>query len=95
MIFRLGYEPQTLDLGGVKVENFGKAIADGCAADVDDDRSQARQARSRRRRRTAQANTAAVEGGELAFEVDAGEGDPPDQPRTSTASTRRRTTARA
>ena len=29
MIFRLGYEPQTLELGGVKVENFGKAIAMG------------------------------------------------------------------
>src|SRR6185436_3773576 len=29
MIFRLGYEPQTIDLGGIKVENFGKQIAMG------------------------------------------------------------------
>src|SRR4051812_35496047 len=29
MIFRLGYEPQTLELGGVQVENFAKAIAMG------------------------------------------------------------------
>jgi hypothetical protein len=29
MIFRLGYDPEVIDLGGVKVENFGKAIAMG------------------------------------------------------------------
>ena len=29
MIFRLGYDPQTIELGGVKVESFGKAIAMG------------------------------------------------------------------
>ncbi len=27
MIFRLGYEPQTLQIGGVTVENFGKKVA--------------------------------------------------------------------
>ena len=26
-IFRLGYDPQTIELGGVKVESFGKQIA--------------------------------------------------------------------
>src|SRR4051812_34340073 len=29
MIFRLGYDPQTIELGGVKVESFGKQIAMG------------------------------------------------------------------
>ncbi len=27
LIFRLGYEPQTIDIGGVSVENFGKKLA--------------------------------------------------------------------
>ena len=28
-IFRLGYDPQTIELGGVKVESFGKQVASG------------------------------------------------------------------
>ena len=40
MIFRLGYDPQTLELGGVKVENFGKAVASAsCQARRATDRS--------------------------------------------------------
>ena len=70
MIFRLGYEPQTLELGGVKVENFGKAIAmGGLPTSMTTDRRRAKAlaaaARTRRRR------TAPTEAGDLTFEVDA------------------------
>jgi hypothetical protein len=69
MIFRLGYEPQTLELGGVKVENFGKAIAMGglpTSMMTDRRRGKALAAASK----DAQASTAPTEAGELTFEVD-------------------------
>ena len=69
MIFRLGYEPQTLELGGVKVENFGKAIAMGglpTSMMTDRRRGTALAAASK----DAQASTAPIEAGDLTFEVD-------------------------
>jgi hypothetical protein len=71
MIFRLGYEPQTLELGGVKVENFGKAIAmGGLPASMTSDRRRAKALASASK--DAQGSTTPVEAGELTFEVDAG-----------------------
>ena len=69
MIFRLGYEPQTLDLGGVKVENFGKQIAMGglpTSQTADRRRAKAFAAAAKE----AQASATPVEAGELTFEVD-------------------------
>ena len=69
MIFRLGYEPQTLELGGVKVENFGKAITMGglpTSMMTDRRRAKALAAASK----DAQASTAPTEAGDLTFEVD-------------------------
>jgi len=71
MIFRLGYDPQVIELGGVKVENFGKAIAMGglpTSMTTDRRRAKALAAASK----DAQASTTPVEGGDLTFEVDAG-----------------------
>jgi len=71
MIFRLGYEPQVLEIGGVKVENFGKAIAMGglpTSMTTDRRRAKALAAASK----DAQGSTAPVEAGELTFDVDAG-----------------------
>jgi hypothetical protein len=71
MIFRLGYEAQTLELGGVKVENFGKAIAMGglpTSMTTDRRRAKALAAASK----DAQASAAPTEAGDLTFEVDAG-----------------------
>ena len=69
MIFRLGYEPQTLDLGGVKVESFGKQIAMGglpTSQTADRRRAKAFAAAAKE----AQASATPVEAGELTFEVD-------------------------
>jgi hypothetical protein len=70
MIFRLGYEPQALDLGGVKVENFGKAIAmGGLPTSMTNDR---RRAKAFAAANKEAATAAPVEAGDLTFEVDAG-----------------------
>jgi hypothetical protein len=70
MIFRLGYEPQVLDLGGVKVENFGKAIAmGGLPTSMTTDR---RRAKAFAAANKDAANTTPVEAGDLTFEVDTG-----------------------
>src|SRR6185436_11855012 len=69
MIFRLGYEPQTIDLGGVKVESFGKQIAMGglpTSQTADRRRAKAFAAAAK----DAQASAAPVEAGDLTFEVD-------------------------
>ena len=69
MIFRLGYEPQTIDLGGVKVESFGKQIAMGglpTSQTADRRRAKAFAAAAKE----AQASATPVEAGELTFEVD-------------------------
>ena len=71
MIFRLGYDPQVIELGGVKVENFGKAITMGAlptSMSADRRRAKAFAAAAK----DAQANTAAVEAGDLTFDVDTG-----------------------
>jgi hypothetical protein len=71
MIFRLGYDPQTLDLGGVKVENFGKAIAMGALpTSMTNDRKRAKAFAAAAKEATT--NTAPVEGGDLTFDVDTG-----------------------
>ncbi|HEY7370898.1 MAG TPA: glycoside hydrolase family 44 protein [Polyangia bacterium] len=70
MIFRLGYEPQVLELGGVKVENFGKAIAmGGLPTSMTSDRRRAKALAAASKE--AQGSTAPVEAGELTFDVDA------------------------
>ena len=68
IIFRLGYEPETIDIGGVKVESFGKIALGELPTTMGSDR--------RRERAMAAALKAAeekaavpVEGGELRFEV--------------------------
>jgi len=69
MIFRLGYEPQTIDLGGVKVESFGRQIAMGglpTSQTADRRRAKAFAAAAKE----AQASATPVEAGELTFEVD-------------------------
>jgi hypothetical protein len=69
MIFRLGYDPQVIDLGGVKVENFGKAIAmGGLPTSLTSDRRRAKALAAASKE--AQANTKPVEGGDLTFDVD-------------------------
>jgi hypothetical protein len=71
MIFRLGYDPQVIELGGVKVENFGKAIAmGGLPTSLTSDRRRAKTLAAASK--DAQANMAPVEAGDLTFEVDAG-----------------------
>ena len=79
MIFRLGYEPQTLELGGVKVENFGKAIAmGGLPTSMTTDRRRAKAARG------GQQGRAGEHGADRGRRSDVrgrhGEGDPADQP---------------
>jgi len=71
MIFRLGYDPQVIELGGVKVENFGKQIAmGGLPTSMTTDRRRAKSLAAASK--DAQASTAPVEAGELTFEVDTG-----------------------
>jgi hypothetical protein len=70
MIFRLGYDPQTIDIGGVRVENFGKAIAvndlpTSQAADRRRERAAAKAAKA-----AAANQNAIIEGGTLAFDID-------------------------
>ena len=70
MIFRLGYEPQVIELGGVKVENFGKAIAmGGLPTSMTTDR---RRAKAFAAANKEAATAAPAEAGDLTFEVDAG-----------------------
>jgi hypothetical protein len=74
MLFRLGYDPQVIELGGIQVESFGKQVPVSALPST--------QAADRRRERAAavaarEASDAAAalpptEGGELHFEVAAG-----------------------
>ncbi|HXU03697.1 MAG TPA: glycoside hydrolase family 44 protein [Polyangia bacterium] len=71
MIFRLGYEPQTIDLGGIKVENFGKQIAmGGLPTSMSADRRRAKAFAAAAK--DAQASAAPTEAGDLVFDVDPG-----------------------
>jgi hypothetical protein len=64
MIFRLGYEPETLQLGGVTVENFGKKVALAQLPST--------QARDRMKPPAAEPPLQPIDGGALAFRVDTG-----------------------
>lgn len=71
MIFRLGYDPQTIDIAAIKVESFGKQIGVGglpTSQTTDRKRAKALAAASKQ----AQAAAGPVEAGELAFDIDAG-----------------------
>ncbi len=61
MIFRLGYDPETLQIGGLKVESFGKQVALAVLPTT--------QGRDRPRPPKAEPPLAVTEGGVLAFEV--------------------------
>jgi mannan endo-1,4-beta-mannosidase len=72
MIFRLGYDPETIDIGGVTVESFGKRVAvGGLPATQASDRKRERDAAAAAKAAAA-APTTPVEGGPLAIAVDAG-----------------------
>ena len=69
MIFRLGYEAQIIQLGGIKVENFGKKVQVGALpATMASDRRRERElaASAKLAQATAKDNT---EGGDLQFEI--------------------------
>jgi hypothetical protein len=61
MIFRLGYDPETLQIGGVKVESFGQKVALAVLPTT--------QGRDRPRPPKAEAPIAVRDGGVLSFEV--------------------------
>jgi hypothetical protein len=69
MIFRLGYEPETIEIAGVKVENFGKVASLGeLPTTMGSDRRRER-ASAAALQAAAEAASKPVEGGELRFEV--------------------------
>jgi Glycoside hydrolase family 44 len=71
MIFRLGYDPQTIELAAIKVENFGKAIGVGALpTSMTTDRKRAKALAAAGKQ--AQAAAGPVEAGELTFDIDAG-----------------------
>jgi hypothetical protein len=61
MIFRLGYDPETFQIGGIKVENFGKKVALAVLPTT--------QGRDRPRPPKAEPAIAVKDGGTLTFEV--------------------------
>ena len=63
MIFRLGYEPETFEVGGVKVENFGKVALSALPS------SQGRDHQVEVATAVKEAPITVVDGGELAFKV--------------------------
>jgi hypothetical protein len=66
MIFRLGYEPETIEVGGVSVQNFGKKIALAMLPTTES-------ADRKLKKGAVVAKPLPVEdGGELAFEIDTG-----------------------
>jgi hypothetical protein len=72
MIFRLGYEPETLQIGGVTVENFGKKVAFTQLPST--------QGRDRVKSPAAEPALEVVDGGALAFTVTTTEGTAPISP---------------
>lgn len=66
MIFRLGYEPETFEVGGVKVENFGKVPLSALPS------SQGRDHQIEVATTVKEAPVTVVDGGELAFKVTPG-----------------------
>jgi Glycoside hydrolase family 44 len=70
MVFRLGYDPEVLDLGGVKVENFGKKLAVGALPSTQAiDNRREREATAAIARAAQAAQGSAKEGGDLHFEI--------------------------
>jgi mannan endo-1,4-beta-mannosidase len=69
MIFRLGYEPETIDIGGVKVQSFGKTALGDLPATLASDRQRERAAAAALKAAEA-AQATPVDGGELGFSVD-------------------------
>jgi hypothetical protein len=74
-IFRLGYDPQTIEIGGVKVESFGKQLPFWSLPDtqVADRRREHDAAAAAKATAAAQAALPPTEGGDLPIEVDTGE----------------------
>jgi hypothetical protein len=75
MLFRLGYDPQVLEIGGVKVESFGKQVAVSAlpSTQAADRRREKAAALAARQAADAVAALPPTEGGELRFEVAAGQ----------------------
>ena len=75
MIFRLGYEPEIIQVGGVKVENFGKRLpVSGLPSTQGADRRRAKAVAAAAAEADAKAAAGGtVEGGDLALDVDPGE----------------------
>jgi hypothetical protein len=71
-IFRLGYDPQTIEIGGVKVESFGKQIPFWSLPDtqVADRRRERDAAAAAKATAVAQAALPPAEGGELPIDVE-------------------------
>ena len=74
-IFRLGYDPQTIDLGGVKLESFGKQIAFWSlpSTQIADRRRERDAAAAAKATAAAQDALPPAEGGDLPIEVEPGE----------------------
>ncbi len=71
MIFRLGYDPETIEIGGVQVESFGKRVGIGALPSTQGaDRRRERTAEAAARAAQAAAATApAIDGGDLRFTI--------------------------
>ena len=71
MIFRLGYDPETIDIGGVQLETFGKRVGIGALPNTqgaDRRRERAGEAAARAAQATASA-APPLDGGELRFTI--------------------------
>src|SRR6185369_4203316 len=74
MIFRLGYDPEVIDIGGVTVENFGKRVplASLPTTQAADRRREKDLAAAAKAAAAATAQSGPVEGGDLRFEIATG-----------------------
>jgi hypothetical protein len=74
-IFRLGYDPETIEIGGVKLESFGKQIAFSSLPSTQgaDRKRQQQAALAAKEAAAKQAALPPTEGGDLAISVAAGE----------------------
>jgi hypothetical protein len=73
MNFRLGYEPETFDVGGLRVESFGRIALGELPSTQGADRRRERANAAALKQAEAAASATAVEGGELRFEVAPGQ----------------------
>ena len=72
MNFRLGYEPETLEIGGLRIESFGRVALAELPSTLGFDRRRERANTAALKQAEAAAAGAPVEGGELRFEVQPG-----------------------